>query len=203
MSKIILTITGPSGSGKSSVLRLLDEVYGVPRIITCTTRAPRKKEKDGVDYHFVSIEEYCKEANKIAPVHFAGNYYCIRESDIQEQFELSNILVVVVEPTGAKMLKDALDGRNGVCVRNIYINVPPKAALSYMARRDGWGKAKKRQKADMKAGMYLDSVESSRQYDCILANDRTASVKSIAYDIMNYVEALRFELKMQEGGEPL
>ena len=199
MSKLLLTLTGPSGSGKTSVLRNLLKDYGVGRVVTCTTRAPRDGEVDGVDYHFLTVEEYCEAYSKmIAPASFAGNNYGIIMRDIFKQFEEYDILAIIVEPEGADKLKFAFRNDPDICVHNIYINIDPKKALSHMARRDGWSKAKKRQKADFEGGLYYGKFyEIGRHYDCIIGNDRKNTIKNMARDIMNYVEAQIWTLKMK------
>lgn len=59
MKGVFLVITGPSGSGKTTVVeRLLAALPSAARLVTTTTRDPRPKEKNGVDYHFVSREDF-------------------------------------------------------------------------------------------------------------------------------------------------
>lgn len=54
VSPLLLLITAPSGAGKTTVgQRLLATTPGLIRAVTCTTRAPRPGERDGVDYHFL------------------------------------------------------------------------------------------------------------------------------------------------------
>jgi len=55
-------ISGPSGAGKSTVVRRLLETCPLPLqlSVSATTRSPRLGERDGVDYHFVSHEEFCR-----------------------------------------------------------------------------------------------------------------------------------------------
>jgi len=56
---LLVVLTGPSGAGKDSVLdALAARGHTFHRVITCTTRAPRDNERDGVDYYFVSDEEF-------------------------------------------------------------------------------------------------------------------------------------------------
>lgn len=59
MKGVFLVITGPSGSGKTTVVeRLLAALPSAARLVTTTTREPRPKERNGIDYHFVTREEF-------------------------------------------------------------------------------------------------------------------------------------------------
>ena len=59
---ILFLLSGPAGSGKSTLLRrALDEDRNLLFSISCTTRSPREGETDGVDYHFLSDEEFSKK----------------------------------------------------------------------------------------------------------------------------------------------
>ena len=192
MPKMLLTITGPSGSGKTSILRELTKTYGVSRIVTCTTRHPRLGERNGVDYHFLTEEQF-QGRMMVAPALFAGNHYGINIGDIHKQFQDHDILAIIVEPSGAEALKERF-----VSVHNIYINIDPKMAVAYMARRDGWAKAKKRQKADVEGGLYYDKLfEAAEKYDCIIRNDKSNNVRNMARDIMNYAEAQKWLWEMK------
>lgn len=55
---MLLLLGGPSGSGKTTVANILQEKHGFSRLVTVTTRPPREGEKNGVDYYFVSIDEF-------------------------------------------------------------------------------------------------------------------------------------------------
>ena len=55
----VFVITGPSGVGKGTLIRgLLERVPGLELSVSATTRPPRPGERDGVDYHFLSGEEF-------------------------------------------------------------------------------------------------------------------------------------------------
>ena len=56
---LLVVLSGPSGVGKDAILDELERRgHRFHRVITCTTRAPREGERDGVDYHFVSDAEF-------------------------------------------------------------------------------------------------------------------------------------------------
>jgi guanylate kinase len=56
---VLLVLAGPAGSGKTTLCnRMVAEVPGFARVVTTTTRPPRPGETDGVDYHFLSSEQF-------------------------------------------------------------------------------------------------------------------------------------------------
>ena len=58
---MIMILVGPSGAGKTTIAsKLLTKNYGLKKVITCTSRAPRDNEVDGVDYYFKTKEEFEK-----------------------------------------------------------------------------------------------------------------------------------------------
>ena len=72
---LLMVLTGPSGSGKTTLsLRLLNEIEGVRKVITTTTRAPRMGEVDGIDYHFQTPEKFADGLEKNAYVEHAKVY---------------------------------------------------------------------------------------------------------------------------------
>jgi guanylate kinase len=61
LSPLLLVISGPAGSGKTTLCaRLTGEFPHVRRLVTTTTRQPRPNETDGIDYHFISPEAFLK-----------------------------------------------------------------------------------------------------------------------------------------------
>ena len=54
----MLVLVGPSASGKSAIVKCLESKYGIKKFITCTTRPMRVGEINGVDYFFMTKEEF-------------------------------------------------------------------------------------------------------------------------------------------------
>ncbi len=100
----ILLLSGPSGSGKSTVLsRLFAEFSNVYFSISSTTRSPRAGEKDGVNYHFISLEEFEKDIKdglflEWARVH--GNYYGTSLKPVLEALNNDKIVVFDIDVQG-------------------------------------------------------------------------------------------------------
>ncbi|MHB1086812.1 MAG: nucleoside/nucleotide kinase family protein, partial [Minisyncoccota bacterium] len=83
MSKQVIVIAGPSGSGKNAIIsRILERYHNGVRLVTATTRVMRPGEVDGVDYHFFTQERFDQElsAGHIPEHRFVpalGTYYGI------------------------------------------------------------------------------------------------------------------------------
>jgi len=102
---IIILISGPAGIGKTTVCESLLAEFspGLERVVTATTRAPREGELDGVDYHFLSTEEFGQKvlANEFyehALVH--ARRYGTLKSEIRRRLEMGVDLLLNVDVQG-------------------------------------------------------------------------------------------------------
>ena len=101
MNNLLLIISGPAGSGKNTVSeRLMAEFPDVKRVITSTSRQPRGAEKDGVDYHFLSKEEFERgiengDFYEYAKVH--DRYYGTSKNAINDTQGGDKILIIDVQ----------------------------------------------------------------------------------------------------------
>jgi len=96
---VLLVLTGPSGVGKTTVAqRLLAENENLSRVVTCTTRAPREREADGVDYHFLPEEDFLARIEAGAFLEHAEvygqRYGTLRESVDDLRVSGTNVLLV-------------------------------------------------------------------------------------------------------------
>src|SRR6476659_199174 len=108
----VFVITGPSGVGKGTLIRLLRE--RVPELalsVSATTRAPRPGEEDGVDYHFLSDEEF---AAKVAAGEFvewaqySGRRYGTLRAELQRHLDAGHPVVLEIEVQGARQVRNAM-----------------------------------------------------------------------------------------------
>lgn len=77
----IVTLSGPSLSGKTELSKLLQKDHGFNSVISVTTRPQRAQEVDGVDYYFIDEKEYSK-LNLVQKTHFNGYHYGVSEKEI-------------------------------------------------------------------------------------------------------------------------
>lgn len=105
----MVIISGPSGSGKGTVVKRLDPELGYALSISVTTRAPREGEEDGRDYFFTSEEDFHKMRAENALLEHAvyvGNYYGTPRKYVEEQIEKGKIVVLEIEVYGALQVKE-------------------------------------------------------------------------------------------------
>jgi guanylate kinase len=101
----MIVLVGASASGKTELAKILYQHYGYTKCITTTTRTPRMHEKDGVDYHFLSLNQFQlrkEQGEFVESATYHGHCYGIQKQDVKDDG------VVIVEPNGANTLIDAL-----------------------------------------------------------------------------------------------
>jgi guanylate kinase len=108
----VFVITGPSGVGKGTLIRLLRE--RVPELalsVSATTRAPRPGEEDGVDYHFLSDEEFARrvrEGEFVEWAEYSGRRYGTLRSELQRHLDEGRPVVLEIEVQGARQVRQAM-----------------------------------------------------------------------------------------------
>ncbi|CAB4923724.1 unannotated protein [freshwater metagenome] len=127
MSRVIV-ITGPSGVGKGTLIRLLREQ--VPELglsVSATTRAPRPGEADGVEYHFLSEDEFVEHiahGDFVEHAQYAGRRYGTLRAELERRASSGEPVALEIEVQGARQIRDAIPG-----ALLIFIAPPSREAL--------------------------------------------------------------------------
>ncbi len=112
MSGQIFVISGPPGAGKSSLVKmLLERVPGLKYSISHTTRAPRAGESDGVDYFFVSREDFLnnlQSGHMLEHVEVFGNLYGTSAIHLRGMLAAGRDVVLDIEVKGARRLREII-----------------------------------------------------------------------------------------------
>ena len=105
---LMIVVSGPAGSGKGTVnahlLKTGDFVYSV----SATTRAPRPGEVDGVNYHFISREDFLariESGDMLEYTEYCGNYYGTPRKEAEAVLESGKNLILEIEVEGAHNIK--------------------------------------------------------------------------------------------------
>lgn len=119
---LLCMVSGPTASGKTTVCRKARDLENCAYSISCTTRAPREGEQDGVDYHFLTKEDFMHrtlhgEFLEWATVH--GNYYGTLKSEVVAHLEAGRDVVMDIDIQGAQLIRAAEDP----FIRNALVDV--------------------------------------------------------------------------------
>jgi guanylate kinase len=108
----LFVITGPSGVGKGTLIRrLLERFPGLELSVSATTRPPRPGERDGIDYHFMSGEEFerlAREGELLEHATYSGHRYGTPRSEVEPRLAAGRSVVLEIEVQGARQVREAM-----------------------------------------------------------------------------------------------
>ena len=139
-------MSAPSGCGKSTLIdMLLQEYPDLQYSISCTTRAPRGEEEDGIDYHFLTVERFSELLAENAFLEHAdvhGNYYGTLKRPIEEVLAEGNSMILDIDVVGAAKVRDYVkrlppDDPLRVGYMDVFINPPDMHVLRERLERRG------------------------------------------------------------------
>lgn len=122
--KRVFVVTGPTGSGKTTVSHYLMERYQVPQVITHTTRLSRDGEVDGQDYYFETPASFATK-HYLEHVTYSGNQYGSSREGLAAAWKKSPLISIVLDTAGAITYAQELGAQAVI----IYLEVPNQAAL--------------------------------------------------------------------------
>ncbi len=106
---LAVVVSGPSGTGKTTLCRLLVERYGYELSLSVTTRPPRQGETDGVDYHFVSREAFRDAARRGEFLEYSehfGHAYATPRAPVEEALKNGRDILLEIDVNGASQVME-------------------------------------------------------------------------------------------------
>lgn len=163
----LYVVSAPSGCGKGTILsEILKRNKNLFYSVSATTRQPREGEIDGVDYYFLSPEEFKTEIDNegmLEYAQFCGNYYGTPKKKVIEKLEQGIDVVLEIETKGAMKIKKAL--KDAIL---IFI-LPP--SVSELRRRLIKRGTEKLAVIDNRIKEAAEEINRARNYDYIMIND--------------------------------
>lgn len=180
---LLIILSGPSGVGKGTVRRYIMDNFNLRLTysISMTTRKPRDKEVDGVDYYFVSKEEFQKnidEGNFLEWEEFVGNRYGTPKSKVEELRNQGKHVFLEIEVNGAT---EVLNKVNDDRVISFFLMPPNLDALEQRIRRR---KTESEEVIQERLQKGLNEMSKTAQYDHIILNDDVARASQEIVDLI-------------------
>lgn len=143
---LFIIMSAPSGCGKSTLTdMLLQEYCDIVYSISCTTRAPRGEEEDGLDYHFLTKERFEQLIGENAFIEYAkvhDNYYGTLISPISEVLAEGNSILLDIDVQGAAKVRDyvkELPNTDPMKIGYVDIFINPPSMEELRSRLEGRG----------------------------------------------------------------
>ncbi len=140
----MIVLTGPSASGKTATCLFLQDHFGIRKVVTHTTRPKREGERDGIDYHFVTEEEFRRmeeEGLFVETVLYNGYHYGTSKKEVRIDKCLA------VELSGAKVYRGLKD---------------PRIVLFFLKAEEGQRERRMKERGDAPEKI-LSRLENDRQ----------------------------------------
>jgi guanylate kinase len=167
MAKVFV-ITGPSGVGKGTLIRSL--VQRMPELevaVSATTRPPRPGEVDGVDYHFLSDEEFDRRlaaGEFLEHATYSGHRYGTLRSELEGRVAAGAPVVLEIEIQGARQIRSAMP-------EAVQVFIAPPSLEALRARLVGRGTNSPRD-MDARLRTAREELEARDEFAHVVINDR-------------------------------
>lgn len=191
----ILILSGPSGCGKSTLLKkVYEKIEDYYFSISTTTRAPRDGEKDGVDYLFVSKEEFEEDIKngqflEWAEVH--GNYYGTSLKPINSALEKGKLVIFDIDVQGHEIVRKKLDN----VVTSVFITTP---SLSELERRLYDRGTDAKEVIEKRVSNAKHEIKYFKKYDYFIIND---DLKRASKELVSLANIARSKASLENRDE--
>ena len=176
----VFVITGPSGVGKGTLIRgLLERVPGLELSVSATTRAPRPGERDGVDYHFLSEEEFDRRVaagDFIEHASYSGHKYGTLRSELERRMAEAAGVVLEIEVQGARQIRAAMP-------EAVQVFIAPPSVEALRARLVGRG-TDAPEDVEARLATALEELQAEKEFEYVVVNDRLEQATEELADIV-------------------
>jgi guanylate kinase len=165
---LVFVITGPSGVGKGTLIRtLLERVPELELSVSATTRKPRLGETQGLDYHFMSDDEFerrVRDGEFVEHASYSGRRYGTLRSDLEQRFARGAPVVLEIEVQGARQVAETMP-------EAIRIFVAPPSEEALRTRLIGRG-TDSPEDVEQRLATAAEELRARREFPHVVVNDR-------------------------------
>ena len=200
---LVIVISGPSGSGKSTIINALCKSDETLRLsVSATTRKPRPREVDGVDYRFLSkaeFENHIQQGSFLEWAEYGGNLYGTLKSELGAAREAGKDSILEIEVKGSLAIRE----QNLAPARSVLIFIVPPSLTTLekrLRRRKTESEAELKQRLDIAKS----EVRQIEHYDYWVSNPEKA-IQEAVRQIQTIIRAERSRIddKLIETINPL
>jgi guanylate kinase len=188
----ILVLSGPSGAGKSSLInRVKDEIGPYYFSVSTTTRPMREGEQEGIDYHFVSEEQFkadieAEEFLEWAQVH--GNYYGTSLKPVKQALAEQKLVLFDIDVQGHTTVRSRL----GDITTSVFITTP---SLCELEKRLNSRNTDAKEIIENRIKMAKREIQRVSEFDFLLIND---DLDRVAKHFIRIAKAARMKIPAQQ-----
>lgn len=163
---LLIVVSAPSGCGKGTILA---EILKDPQFyysISATTRKPREGEVNGVNYHFLSREQFeglIKNNGLLEHAEFCGNYYGTPRKQVEEKLNEGKNVILEIEVQGAMKIKET-------CPEAVFIFILPPSIKELRRRLNKRG-TESEEVINQRVSQAIGEIKMAYSYDYIMIND--------------------------------
>lgn len=176
---LLIVVSGPSGAGKDTIChKLIKENSNIWMSVSMTTRKPRPLEKEGVDYFFVSSEDFLNKIKDNTFLEYASyndNYYGTPKDKVEEKLNEGKDVILVIDINGAINIKKIIPSA-------LFIFIMPPDMETLKNRLIG-RKTESKDKVVQRFITAYNEVNNYKKYNYVVVNDKVEDavnkVKSI------------------------
>lgn len=180
---LLFVISGPSGSGKGTIVEQLIKSGEFEFSVSATTRAARPGEEDGVHYYFISREEFEKKIERgemLEHAEFVGNLYGTPRDAVEKCLSAGRNIILDIEGTGAKNVKRLMP-------EAVLIMIIPPDAKTLEARLRGRG-TESDEVITKRLGAAHKDFDNWEKYDYVVVN-KEGKIDEAVSDILQIEKA--------------
>ena len=163
----LVIISSPSGGGKGTLISMLmKEVNNVWLSISATSRKPRNGEKDGVEYYFLSKDEFKHEIENdgfLEWAEYSGNFYGTPRKHVEEHLKQGDVVLLEIEVQGAKDVMKKCEG-----CHSVFIEPPSIQELERRLRGRG---TETEEAINLRLRAAEEELKMAKFYDKTIVND--------------------------------